>query len=87
MAYRDALTECPRERMPLQWAMTQSNLGNALQALGLCKRQSSSNCWRGVAFTPNVDGRRSAPESVVGVTANPSVAIRRPRVAPAVSKT
>ena len=33
-AYRDALKERTRERVPLQWAMTQSNLGNALAALG-----------------------------------------------------
>ena len=24
----------PRERVPLQWAMTQNNLGNALESLG-----------------------------------------------------
>jgi hypothetical protein len=27
-AYRDALEEWTRERVPLQWAMTQNNLGN-----------------------------------------------------------
>jgi hypothetical protein len=31
-AYRDALEERTRERVPLDWAMTQNNLGNA-QAL------------------------------------------------------
>ena len=31
-AYRAALEEWTRERVPLQWAMTQKNLGNALGA-------------------------------------------------------
>jgi hypothetical protein len=33
-AYRDALMEQTRARVPLAWATTQNNLGNALQALG-----------------------------------------------------
>ena len=33
-AYRAALEERTRERVPLDWAMTQNNLGNALQTLG-----------------------------------------------------
>ena len=33
-AYRAALEECTRERVPLDWATTQNNLGNALQTLG-----------------------------------------------------
>ena len=33
-AYRAALKEWTRERVPLDWAMTQNNLGTALQALG-----------------------------------------------------
>jgi tetratricopeptide (TPR) repeat protein len=33
-AYRAALTERTRERVPLKWAMTQNNLGNALKMLG-----------------------------------------------------
>ena len=33
-AYRAALEERTRERVPLQWAMTQNNFGNALRALG-----------------------------------------------------
>ena len=32
--YRAALEERPRERVPLDWAMTQNNLGNALAKLG-----------------------------------------------------
>src|SRR5262249_21366422 len=33
-AYRDALKELTRERVPLQWAGTQNNLGTALHTLG-----------------------------------------------------
>ena len=33
-AYRAALEERRRDRVPLAWAMTQNNLGNALRALG-----------------------------------------------------
>ena len=33
-AYREALQEKTRERVPLDWAMTQNNLGTALQTLG-----------------------------------------------------
>src|SRR6478609_2897525 len=32
--YRRALGEYPRSEAPLQWAMTQNNLGNALWTLG-----------------------------------------------------
>ena len=32
--YRQLLEERTRERVPLEWALTQNNLGNALQALG-----------------------------------------------------
>jgi tetratricopeptide (TPR) repeat protein len=31
---REALTELPRDRMPLDWASTQTNLGNARRTLG-----------------------------------------------------
>jgi tetratricopeptide (TPR) repeat protein len=34
VAYRDALKEQTRERVPLDWAMTQNNLGLALSTLG-----------------------------------------------------
>ena len=33
-AYRAALEERTRERVPLEWAATQNNLGNALRILG-----------------------------------------------------
>ncbi|HWD58895.1 MAG TPA: hypothetical protein VG308_11480, partial [Stellaceae bacterium] len=32
--YRDALQECTQQRAPMQWAMTQNNLGGALLRLG-----------------------------------------------------
>ena len=32
-AYREALKECTRERVPRQWAMTQNNLGIAYRNL------------------------------------------------------
>jgi tetratricopeptide (TPR) repeat protein len=34
VAYRAALEEWTRDRVPLDWAMTQMNLGNALATLG-----------------------------------------------------
>jgi hypothetical protein len=34
IAYCEALKECTRERVPLEWATTQNNLGTALLALG-----------------------------------------------------
>ena len=40
VAYRAALEERTRERVPLGWAATQNNLGNALQTLG--ERESST---------------------------------------------
>ncbi|MGA9601782.1 MAG: toll/interleukin-1 receptor domain-containing protein, partial [Methylocystis sp.] len=36
-SYRSALNLAPRERVPLQWAATQNNLGNALERLGTRK--------------------------------------------------
>ena len=33
-AYRAALQELTRERVPLEWAGTQNNLGTALKTLG-----------------------------------------------------
>jgi hypothetical protein len=39
-AYRAALQEWTRERVPLQWVTTQNNLGAALQMLG--ERQSGT---------------------------------------------
>ena len=42
-AFRAALEERTRERVvPLQWAMTQNNLGNALSTLG--GRESGTEC-------------------------------------------
>ena len=33
-AYREALKECTRDRMPLQWVATHNNLGNAFSMIG-----------------------------------------------------
>ena len=41
-SYRAALTEWTRDRVPLQWAMTQNNLGNALAMPG--ERQGIAYC-------------------------------------------
>src|SRR5208283_4908972 len=41
-AYRAALEEMTRERVPLQWAMTQNNLGNARAMLG---QRESGTAW------------------------------------------
>ena len=38
--YRAALEVRTRERVPLQWAMTQNNLGNALKTLGERERDT-----------------------------------------------
>jgi hypothetical protein len=40
MFYSEALKKWTREIGPLQWAMTQNNLGNALSSLG--KRESGT---------------------------------------------
>ncbi len=40
-AYKEAFKDYTRERVPLQWAMTQNNLGNALCALG--QRESGTD--------------------------------------------
>lgn len=40
-AYQEALKECTRERVPLDWAALQNNLGNALKTLG--QRQNGTD--------------------------------------------
>jgi hypothetical protein len=40
-ACRAALEVCTREQVPLDWAMTQYNLGNALGALGERERRTA----------------------------------------------
>jgi hypothetical protein len=42
-AYREALKEQTRERVPLQWAGAQNNLGNALWRLGERENASVAN--------------------------------------------
>lgn len=46
-AYREALMERTREQVPLDWAQTQNNLGDALAALG--ERESETAASRGLA--------------------------------------
>ncbi|WP_299860619.1 tetratricopeptide repeat protein [uncultured Hoeflea sp.] len=41
-AYRSALEECTRERVPFHWAATHNNLGNALSILG---ERESGTAW------------------------------------------
>ena len=43
-AYREALKERTRERVPLDWATTQNNLGNALSRLG--EREGGTAGWK-----------------------------------------
>ena len=42
-AYRAALEEWTRERVPLDWAMTQNNLGNALR--GWASERAGRRLW------------------------------------------
>jgi hypothetical protein len=46
-AFREALKERTRERVPLGWAMTQNNLGAALKSLG--ERQAAADKAKGCA--------------------------------------
>jgi tetratricopeptide (TPR) repeat protein len=41
IAYREALKEWTRERVPLDWAMAQNNLGNALHQLWECESRTA----------------------------------------------
>ena len=43
-AYREALKESTRERVPLDWAMTQNNLGIALR--GSASARAARRGWR-----------------------------------------
>lgn len=43
-AFREALKERTRERVPLEWAATQGNMGNALSTLGERKRNAAMVC-------------------------------------------
>jgi hypothetical protein len=47
-AFREALTETARERVPLDWAKTQTNLGTALARLG--ERESGTARLLGAAM-------------------------------------
>ncbi len=56
-AYREALKEYTRERVPLDWAMTQMNLGAALRALG--ERESGTGKLEEAVTALSVKARRS----------------------------
>ena len=43
-AYREALKEYTRERIPFQWALTPAHLGNALATLGEQKKDITLIC-------------------------------------------
>ena len=65
VAYRAALLEWTRERVPLDWAGTQNNLGTALKALG--ERESGTEkleeavaVFRARLIAPRWNGRASA---------------------------
>ncbi len=57
-AYREALKEQTRERVPLDWAMTQNNLGLALQAVG--ERQAVADKAKGCAVLEAARGHFAA---------------------------
>ena len=63
-AFREALKELTRARAPLQWAMTQNNLGAALRRLGSARvgRRSSRRRFRPIARRcRNIRASGSAP--------------------------
>ena len=60
-AYRDALQEWTRERVPLDWAMTQNNLGIALSTLG--ERESGTERARRGRRPPIATRCRNGPAS------------------------
>ena len=49
-AYREALKDRTRERLPLEWAGTQNNLGNALAILGARKTGTAHLDEAGTAY-------------------------------------
>jgi tetratricopeptide (TPR) repeat protein len=51
-AYRAALQEWTRERLPLAWAMAQNNLGTALRALGAREGSPARLEEAALAFRP-----------------------------------
>ena len=60
-AYRAALEERTRERVPLDWATTQNNLGNALRALG--ERENGTARLEEAVGAPIAPPWRSEPAS------------------------
>jgi tetratricopeptide (TPR) repeat protein len=57
-AYREALKEYRRDRSPLDWARTLSNLGNALSSLG--EREEEAN-WLREAVTAYREALKEYP--------------------------
>ncbi|MGH6817027.1 MAG: CHAT domain-containing protein, partial [Hyphomicrobiaceae bacterium] len=76
-AYRDALKEYTREKVPLQWATTQNNLGNALQTLGeresgtarLDHLNEAKMAWSGAVALLEVEIATEARPSLLASTA------------------
>ena len=60
-AYHAALEEWTRERVPLDWAVTQINLGTALRRLG--ERESGTGAPRARRSRPTAPRSRSGPAS------------------------
>ena len=60
-AYRDALKEWTRERVPLDWATTQNNLGTALATLG--ERESGTERCSKSGHRLSRRARRNGPAS------------------------
>jgi tetratricopeptide (TPR) repeat protein len=55
LAYRDALAEQTRERVPVDWAWSQAGLGSALQALGYRESGIARHEAAVVAFNAALD--------------------------------
>ena len=60
-AYREALKELTRARVPLDWAMTQNNLGNVLYVLG--ERESGTATSQEAATAFRVALEEYTPEA------------------------
>ena len=74
VAYRTALEEYTRERAPLDWAMTQNNLGNALQTLGERAYRAALEEYKGA--DPNIPDRggRTAVHGAASIGAIETIA-------------
>ncbi|MCA8902945.1 MAG: hypothetical protein KDA53_17030, partial [Hyphomonas sp.] len=81
-AYREALKEYTRERVPLDWAMTQNNLGNALATLGTRgddnALRDAAICYR-LALEEFTDARASAYHGVASRNLERTLALLKER--------